>query len=64
MSYFQIFKTEIVEKLLTYCFQILNIYKLNSLQVIISVIYKALAVLGEVQQSQPTGDDVVHPGVA
>ena len=64
MSYFQIFKTEIVEKLLTYCFQILNIYKLNSLQVIISVIYKALAVLGEVQHSQPDGDDVVHPGVA
>ena len=51
-------------KMQTYSFQILNVYELNSLQVIISVIYKALAVLGEVQHSQPDGDDVVHPGVA
>ena len=48
----------------TYSFQILNVYELDSLQVIISVIYEALAVLGEVQHSEPDGDDVVHPGVA
>ena len=50
--------------MLTYCFQILNFYELHSLQVIISVIYEALAVLGEVQHSEPDGDDVVHPAVA
>ena len=49
--------------MLTYCFQILNFYELHSLQVIISVIYEALTVLGEVQHSEPDGDDVVHPGV-
>ena len=50
--------------MLTYCFQILNFYELHSLQVIISVIYEALTVLGEVQHSEPDGDDVVHPGDA
>ena len=50
--------------MLTYGLQVLDVYEFNRLQVIISVIYKALTVLGEVQHLQPAGDDVVHPGVA
>ena len=51
--------------MLTYSFQILDVNEFDSLQVIISVVYKALTVLGKVQHVQPAGDDVdvVHPGV-
>ena len=51
--------------MLTYSFQVLDVNEFDSLQVIISVVYKALTVLGKVQHVQPAGDDVdvVHPGV-
>ena len=35
-------------------------YEFDSLQMIISVVYEALAVLAEVDHSQPVRHDVVH----